>query len=247
MRDRARGADDAPSANERSGGRRPTSAPCLVHETILRMRLVSLGDLILDVIVGLDGPLVSGDDRAATTRVGAGGQAANVAAWAAVARRRGALRREARRRRRRRARGPRARGTRRRARRARRAGETASSSRSPRAASDRWPPTAGSATELEPDELDPAWFDCDRLHLSGYALLVEPVAARGAPTPSSSRASRRRVDLGRPLGLEPDRRAVSRAGAPLRARASCSRPSAEREAFGPLEAAWVVKRGAARR
>ncbi len=44
------------------------------------MRLVSLGDLILDVIVGLDGPLISGDDRAATTLVGAGGQAANVAA-----------------------------------------------------------------------------------------------------------------------------------------------------------------------
>ncbi len=48
------------------------------------MRLVSLGDLILDVVVHLDGPLVAGDDRPATTRVGAGGQAANVAAWAAA-------------------------------------------------------------------------------------------------------------------------------------------------------------------
>src|ERR1019366_5187813 len=54
----------------------------LVHATILCVRLVSLGDLILDVIVGLDGPLVPGDDQTATTRVGAGGQAANVGAWA---------------------------------------------------------------------------------------------------------------------------------------------------------------------
>ena len=30
----------------------------------------------------------------------------------------------------------------------------------------------GSATELEPDELEPAWFACDALHLSGYALLA---------------------------------------------------------------------------
>jgi len=48
------------------------------------MVLATIGDLILDVIVQLDGPLVRGDDRAATTRVGAGGQAANVAAWAAA-------------------------------------------------------------------------------------------------------------------------------------------------------------------
>jgi len=47
------------------------------------MLLASIGDLILDVIVRLDGPLVPGDDRTAETRVGAGGQAANVAAWAA--------------------------------------------------------------------------------------------------------------------------------------------------------------------
>ena len=35
----------------------------------------------------------------------------------------------------------------------------------------------GSAPELAPDELDEAWFDCDVLHVSGYALLREPIAA----------------------------------------------------------------------
>ena len=48
------------------------------------MRLVSLGDLILDVSSSStvrSSPATTGP---ATTRVGAGGQAANVAAWAAV-------------------------------------------------------------------------------------------------------------------------------------------------------------------
>jgi sugar/nucleoside kinase (ribokinase family) len=47
------------------------------------MRICTLGDLLLDVVVrthGASGPEVEG---AAETRVGAGGQAANVAAWAA--------------------------------------------------------------------------------------------------------------------------------------------------------------------
>ncbi|MDX6426644.1 MAG: hypothetical protein QOD52_2049, partial [Gaiellaceae bacterium] len=48
------------------------------------MRLTTLGDLLLDVIVRLDQPLVPGDDQTAVTRTGPGGQAANVAAWAAA-------------------------------------------------------------------------------------------------------------------------------------------------------------------
>src|SRR6201999_4331484 len=47
------------------------------------MRITTLGDLMLDVIVRLDGELVTGDDQIATTITGPGGQAANVAAWAA--------------------------------------------------------------------------------------------------------------------------------------------------------------------
>src|SRR5438552_9474057 len=46
--------------------------------------LCALGDLLLDVIVRLEQPLETGTDAAALTRTGAGGQAANVAAWAAV-------------------------------------------------------------------------------------------------------------------------------------------------------------------
>src|SRR5579871_5426897 len=80
------GCADHPTERERPQRATRTERPpppSLIHASIVRMQLVSLGDLILDVVVGLDGPLVPGDDRLATTSVGAGGQAANVAAWAA--------------------------------------------------------------------------------------------------------------------------------------------------------------------
>lgn len=47
------------------------------------MILCALGDLMLDVVCRLERPLAAGDDTPAETRLGAGGQAANVAAWAA--------------------------------------------------------------------------------------------------------------------------------------------------------------------
>ncbi len=63
---------------------RETAAPFLaVHGTILRVLVVCLGDLLLDVIVRLDEPLAPGADALAVTHAGPGGQAANVAAWAA--------------------------------------------------------------------------------------------------------------------------------------------------------------------
>jgi sugar/nucleoside kinase (ribokinase family) len=43
-----------------------------------------LGDLLLDVVVRLDHALSPGDDATAKTIAGAGGQAANVAAWSAA-------------------------------------------------------------------------------------------------------------------------------------------------------------------
>ncbi len=46
------------------------------------MRICALGDLLLDVIVRLDGPIAADTDVYGRTRVGPGGQAANVAAWA---------------------------------------------------------------------------------------------------------------------------------------------------------------------
>ena len=46
------------------------------------MVIATLGDLLLDVVVRLDTDLNFGADATARTRTGAGGQAANVAAWA---------------------------------------------------------------------------------------------------------------------------------------------------------------------
>jgi ribokinase len=206
------------------------------------MRIVSLGDLILDVIVGLDGPLVPGDDRSASTRVGAGGQAANVAAWAAFL-------------------GAEARYVGKRG--ADAAGELAARELAgygvelagPAAgrngvvvsiadggersmASDR-----GSATELEPAELDPAWFRCERLHLSGYALLREPAASAALRAAELARGSGASVSI--------DLSSSTLIDDPFRGRVARCRPETvfaterEREAFGPLPTAWVVKRGAA--
>jgi sugar/nucleoside kinase (ribokinase family) len=136
----------------------------------------TLGDLLLDVIVRLDSPLAAGDDAAAATTLAPGGQAANVAAWAAAL-------------------GARARllavrsdddagrlvagelekrgveilgptGT--------RTGVVVSlvSPDGDRTmASDR-----GSATDLRADDLEADWVACDALHLSGYSLTREPIA-----------------------------------------------------------------------
>ena len=46
--------------------------------------ICALGDLLLDVVVRLDGPIAPDTDTYGRTRVGAGGQAANVAAWVAA-------------------------------------------------------------------------------------------------------------------------------------------------------------------
>ncbi|HVM57690.1 MAG TPA: PfkB family carbohydrate kinase [Gaiellaceae bacterium] len=141
------------------------------------MRIATLGDLMLDVIVRLDEPLAAGDDVRARTRTGAGGQAANVAAWAAT------LEAEARCIAKR---GSDATGELVAAQLAARGVELvgpvgegatgvvvsivgADGGRS--MASDR-----GVAPSFAPDELDEVWLDCDVLHVSGYALLREPIA-----------------------------------------------------------------------
>jgi ribokinase len=46
--------------------------------------LVTLGDLLLDVVVRLDGPIAADTDTYGRSAAGPGGQAANVAAWAAA-------------------------------------------------------------------------------------------------------------------------------------------------------------------
>jgi sugar/nucleoside kinase (ribokinase family) len=151
----------------------------------------TLGDLTLDVSVRLSARLARGADTDARIRLGAGGQAANVAAWAvelgANARfigksgddEAGRLARAELAAREVEVFGPRA----------GRSGVicalvSAEGERS--MASDR-----GAAASLAADELDPAWLDgCDHLFVSGYALFREPV--RGA--------ARRAVELARDTG-----------------------------------------------
>ena len=141
------------------------------------MRIATLGDVLLDVIVLLTEPLAPGGDVRASSRAGAGGQAANVAAWAAdlgaearcIAKRgddpAGELvARELE------AHGVELIGP---------LGEGATGvvvsivDAGDRAlASD-----PGVAPSFAPEELDAAWVACDVLHLSGYALLREPISA----------------------------------------------------------------------
>jgi sugar/nucleoside kinase (ribokinase family) len=137
----------------------------------------TLGDLLLDVIVRLDSPLSAGDDATALTTLAPGGQAANVAAWAAslgaaslVLTKRGD---DA-------------------------AGELVARELAGHGVELAGPVVAGAtgvvvslvgadgdrslasdrgvSPDFSPEELDPAWLACDVLHLSGYALLRDPVA-----------------------------------------------------------------------
>ena len=158
------------------------------------MLITTLGDLLLDVIASLDEPLAPDDDRTATTRVTAGGQAANVAAWAASL-------------------GARARLVTKRG--ADAAGELVAGELRGRGVEVVGPAEGrtgvvvaiaaagertmlsdrGSAPALRPDELEPDWFRCDALHVSGYALMAEPVAAAALRAAELARAAGARVSL----------------------------------------------------
>ena len=161
------------------------------------MLVVTLGDLLLDVIVRLREPLASGADAEAATLAAPGGQAANVAAWVAALG--GQARCVARR-------GDDAAGVVLAAelhvRRVELVGPAAGTNGvvvsivapdgERTMASDR-----GTATGLEPDDLDPEWFACDFLHISGYALLASPIddAAMRAAELARSRGARVSIDL----------------------------------------------------
>ena len=163
------------------------------------MLVCSLGDLLLDVVVRTDGSSGPDAEGNAETRVGAGGQAANVAAWAASL-------------------GAEARFVGKRA--ADGAGELAAreltshgvvlhgpvadgrtgvvvSLVDPEGArtmlSDR-----GVAPELRAEDLDVRWFrGCDWLHLSGYSLFRRPIeeAAAKAAGAVQGQGGRLSVDL----------------------------------------------------
>jgi sugar/nucleoside kinase (ribokinase family) len=162
------------------------------------MRIATLGDVMLDVIVRLEQPLARGDDVRAQTTAVAGGQAANVAAWAASL-------------------GANARCIAKRGDDA--AGELVTRELTARGIELVGPVAAGAtgvvvsivehgersmasdrgvAPTLTADELDATWLDaCDVLHLSGYALLREPIvdAALLAARIARERGARVSVDV----------------------------------------------------
>jgi sugar/nucleoside kinase (ribokinase family) len=159
------------------------------------LRIATLGDVLLDVVVLLSDALTPGGDVRAENSAGAGGQAANVAAWAAelgadarciakrgddpagelVARELAARGVELA--------GPVAPGA---------TGVVVSfvldGDRS--LASDR-----GIAPSLAPEEIDAAWLACDVLHLSGYALLREPICTAALLAARLARERGARVSL----------------------------------------------------
>lgn len=213
------------------------------------MLVCSLGDLTLDVVVRLAGPIAVGGDTDAEILLAPGGQAANVAAWAAAL---GAS--------------------------ARFIGKTGDDEAGALArtglaehgveivgpvegrngvicslvspdggrsmAADR-----GVAVDLRPEEMDPAWFrGCDHLFVSGYALMREPVrdAARRALALARDAGVLVSVDLAswsaiRDSGAEAFRDLVFE----LAPDVVFSNEDEERIVGGPLPGArWIVKRGA---
>jgi ribokinase len=139
--------------------------------------ICTLGDLLLDVIVRLDGPIAEDTDTYGRTRVGAGGQAANVAAWVAAL---GGSARFI---------GKRADDP---------AGRIVAAELEKRGVDVKGPVVEsgtgtvvsiatpdgrrtmlsdrGVAPDLRPDDLDASWFaGCERLHLPAYSVLRPPI------------------------------------------------------------------------
>jgi ribokinase len=160
--------------------------------------ICTLGDVLLDVVVRTAGPLSPGADAPVETRLATGGQAANVAAWVAelgedarcVAKQArdpaGALARELLA-----ARGVELVGP--------MVDDGATGVVVALVAPDGERSMAtdrGVSIELRADELDPSWFDgCAWLHLSGYALLAEPVAEAALAAARLARAREARVSV----------------------------------------------------
>jgi sugar/nucleoside kinase (ribokinase family) len=161
------------------------------------VRVCAVGDLLLDVIVRLDAPIAGDTDTYGSTHAGAGGQAANVAAWAAALGGEGRFV-------------------------GKRAGDAAGrivaaelerrgvevlgpeveagtgtvvSIATPDGArtmlSDR-----GVAPDLRAEEVDVRWFrDCDWLHLPVYSLVRRPLDEAGARAAGAARAQGGRLSV----------------------------------------------------
>jgi sugar/nucleoside kinase (ribokinase family) len=207
--------------------------------------ICTLGDLLLDVIVRVEGPIAEDTDTYGRTRVAAGGQAANVAAWAVAL-------------------GARARFLGKRARdpaglllagelRARGvelagpeedAGTGTVVSLTAADGSRTMLTDRGVASDFRPEELDPAWLDgCEWLHVPGYSLVAPPLretalaAARLAPCVSADLSSTAAVEA---VGVKEFRAVLAELGPSL-----VFANEAEIELVGPVRAETVaVKRGA---
>jgi ribokinase len=164
--------------------------------------ICTLGDLLLDVVVRLDGPIAEDTDTYGRTRVGPGGQAANVAAWTAALGGRarfigkraddpaGVMLADELRRRGVEVAGP-----------VEEAGTgtvvsvaTADGKRT--MLTDR-----GIAPGFAPDELDAAWLgDCEWLHVAGYSLARPPI--RETSLAAAALAPRVSIDLSSTAAIE---------------------------------------------
>jgi sugar/nucleoside kinase (ribokinase family) len=208
------------------------------------LTICSIGDLILDVVVLPDAPLANDADTPATILLEAGGQAANVAAWASALGARSRLI-------------------------CKRGDDVASEMAAAQLGrhhvevcgpvvagrggvvvstrdagggrtmvSDR-----GVASQLEASELDPAWVaNCDVLHVSGYCLLREPMA--DAAIEAARLAPRVTVDLASAHDIEIVGAAVVTARLRALAPDLAFATEAERAAVPEFDAAWVIKLGA---
>jgi sugar/nucleoside kinase (ribokinase family) len=213
------------------------------------MRIVSLGDLTLDVVVRIEGAVARGADTPARVSLSAGGQGANVAAWVAALGGDAAWL------------GKRASDP---------AGRLGASELERRGVELLGPveesgggvvvslvdetrersmfPDRGVATELRPEELVPEWLACDHLHVSGYALIAEPVATAAARAVELARAhgARVSVDLSSWSSLRDAGSARMRGlVAALRPDVVFANEEEDREVGGRIgDAAWILKRGA---
>jgi ribokinase len=214
------------------------------------MLICTLGDQTLDVVVRLTGPLAAGGDIDAEIEVAPGGQAANVAAWAASL-------------------GARARSIGKRG--ADDAGQLVRAGLEDRGVEVLGPEEGrngvvcsivafdgsrsmaadrAAAADLRPEEIEDVWLDgCEHLFVSGYALLREPArsAAVRAVELARERGSVVSVDLStwsaiRDAGADEVRRTLERVGADV----VFANEDEERAVGGRLPGAtWVVKRGSA--
>jgi sugar/nucleoside kinase (ribokinase family) len=213
------------------------------------MLVCTLGDLTLDVVVRLGAPLAAGGDTDAEIRLGPGGQAANVAAWAselgASARFIGRTGDDE-------------------------AGSLARAGLVARSVEIRGPvggrngvicalvspggersmaADRGTARDLSPTDVDASWLaGADHLHVSGYALMLEPVRAAALRAGELARAGAAgiSVDLAswsaiRESGVDAFREAVRELGPDV---VFANQDEERVVGRNGLDATWILKRGA---